>query len=365
MEESKKILPDNEIDLAKLIRITWLKKWFIAKVAGIFIFLGLIIAFTTPEEYYASSTLIPESTDADNKLGGSLGGLATLAGVNLGGLTGGNTGINPGLYRSIVQSTPFLVELMHSKYFFKELNKEVTLYEYTLNHQKKSLVSKVTALPFQILDWVNSLRKSAKLPSQEMTDNSILSLSEDELKVAIYLDSKLTVLMDWELNVVTIDTKMQDPIVAAKMNKFVADYITGFVTNYMISKSTKQLDFVENQYSEKKIEFEQSQFRLAKFRDENKNINTSRAKSEEERLQAEYNLLFNVYNQLNQQREQIMLEVKKDTPVFTVLEPAVVPNYPESPKKKIIVLLFLVVGTAFGSIWILFRHRSSYINSVE
>ena len=83
MKEARDIQED-EIDLIELAKVIWSKRWFIAKVTGVFLILGLVIAFTSPKEYQTSMTLIPEAASAEGGLGGSLGGLAALAGVNLG-----------------------------------------------------------------------------------------------------------------------------------------------------------------------------------------------------------------------------------------------------------------------------------------
>jgi uncharacterized protein involved in exopolysaccharide biosynthesis len=140
---------------------------------------------------------------------------------------------------------------------------------------------------------------------------------------------------------------MQDPLVSAQIAQFTQKYITQYATTYSISKSKEQLSFIELQCNERRVEFEQTQLNLAQFRDRNRNINTSQAKSEEERLQSEYNLAFNVYNQLAQQRETIRLKVNENTPIFTVLEPARIPVEESKPKKLIILIAFF-----FGSIFL-------------
>nr|WP_316932378.1 hypothetical protein [Capnocytophaga canimorsus] len=48
-----------------------------------FFLLGLLMAILSPKEYTATTIIVPQ-TSGSSKLGGSLGGLAALAGVNLG-----------------------------------------------------------------------------------------------------------------------------------------------------------------------------------------------------------------------------------------------------------------------------------------
>lgn len=352
MVDQEKIVKGDEIDLIELVKVLWSRKWFIAKATLIAIAAGLIIAFTSPKEYATSSILIPEAAGEEGQIGGSLGGLASLAGVDLGGLTGGSQTINPALYQSVSRSTPFLLELMNQEYFFADAGERVSIYDYYFYHYKLSLFGKVMSTPGVLIQWI----KGSSDEDQAYPDENInlLSLTEDQQDIIDDLQRRVYVEMDWELNIVKIRVEMQDPVVAAQMAEFTKNYITRFVTEYAISKSKQQLESMEKQYRDRKSEFEQSQYRLATFRDKNQNVTTARAQSEEERLQSEYNLAFNVYNQLAQQREAIKLQIQENTPVFTVLEPIKIPVEEIKPNKILILAMFSFIGLLIGSviIWI-------------
>ncbi len=152
-EAPSRIAQADEIDLVELAKVIWSRRWFIAKVTGVFFLLGLVIAFTSPKEYKSSTTLIPEAAGAEGGLSGSLGGLAALAGVNLGD-AGTTSTLNPALYRSIAESTPFLLDLMNKEFYFEELGKEVSLYNYSIEYQHTSLFSKVLSIPFRLVGLV-------------------------------------------------------------------------------------------------------------------------------------------------------------------------------------------------------------------
>jgi len=342
---SNKVFQNDEIDLIELTKSIWSEKWFIAKVTAIFMVLGLIIAFTSPNEYKATTILIPEAIGEEGKLGGSLGGLASLAGVDLGGLQGGSQTINPGLYQSVAKSTPFLIELMNQRFYFSELGDTVKLYDYYQEHLKTSLVSKIMRLPSQFLTWIKPTEEAKYV---NVNTGGVIALSLEEQRVLEDLKERIFVEMDWDLNIVRMEAEMQDPQVVAQITNFTRDYITDYVTQYAISKSQKQLSSIEAQYEERKQGFELAQLKLATFRDNNKNVTTARARSEEERLQSEYNLAFNVYNQLAQQREAIKLQIQENTPVFTVLEPSKIPNDKFKPKKGLLISKLILVGIFFG-----------------
>lgn len=349
MESEKEFKREDEIDLVELARVIWSRRWFIIKVTGFFVALGLLIAFTSPKEYETSCTLIPEAMDGGSGINGSLGGLAALAGVDLGGMAGGGSTINPALYRSVAQSTPFLLELMKQKFYFNELGKQVSLYGYYMEYYNTSLVSKIISAPFFLMGWFSGEEEEA---DKRIVADEVLFLTKYQELVVNDLKERILVTMDWELNLVTIEVEMQDPQVAAEVGKFTQNYITDYVTNYAVSKSREQLKYLEAQYLERKVEFLQEQVKLAQFRDRNLNIHTAQAKSEEERLQSQYNLAFNVYNQLAQQRETLKLKVNENTPVFTILEPVRVPVSKSSPKRKIILLVSIFVGLCSAIFWV-------------
>ncbi|MEP0366645.1 MAG: Wzz/FepE/Etk N-terminal domain-containing protein [Cyclobacteriaceae bacterium] len=354
MEDNKQVIKEDEIDLIELVKVIWSKRWFIAKVTGVFMALGLLIAFTSPKEYETSCTLIPEAIGQETKLGGSLGGLASLAGIDLGALAGiGNATINPGLYRSVAQSTPFLTSLMTQSFYFENLEKEVSLYDYYMEHYKVGLFQQMLFFPFRVIAWIKSSEKVGRI------DSDIVKLTKYQQRCADDLKERILVTMDWELNVVTIEVQMQDPLVAAKVAEFTMNYITKYVTDYAVSKSKEQLKYVRDQYENRKDEFEKIQLDLAQFRDQNQYVSTAKAKSEEERLLSKYNLSFNVYNQLAQQVEAIRLQINEKTPVFTVLEPSKVPVEPSTPK-GVIIIGFIFIGGIAAMVIVFIKNRLEY-----
>ena len=125
----KLVISEGEIDLLELVRHFWLKRWLIARVTGVFLAIGLLVAYTSPVEYETSCTLITEVMGSESNLGGSIGGLASLAGIDIGGVSGSGSTISPGLYRSIAQSTPFLLELMDIQYYSKNLERKISIKE--------------------------------------------------------------------------------------------------------------------------------------------------------------------------------------------------------------------------------------------
>ncbi|HHP7240727.1 MAG TPA: Wzz/FepE/Etk N-terminal domain-containing protein [Cyclobacteriaceae bacterium] len=338
-----------EIDLLKLIKILWAKRYKILITSMIFIFFGLIIAFTTPLEYETQLLLMPEVKQSGPNFGG-LGDLAGLAGVDIGSLQQSGSEFNPELYQKIVHSTPFLLSLMNQRFYFKTADKTWTLFDYFNDHVKVSLIKKLAGLPFELFGFMRYFFSDKPEESMNTEDGAIIKLSEEQKEIVEILVDRIDLEIDWEGGgIVIITTEMQDPEVTARMALFTQNYITTYVKEYYVSKELQNLNFIKEQYERAKKEFQRAQIALANFRDNNKNINTAKARSEEERLQSEYNLAFNVYNGLAQQLEQAKIKVNNVTPVFTVLEPAKVPVEKSKPNRVFILILFLTSGVLVGT----------------
>jgi len=90
---------------------------------------------------------------------------------------------------------------------------------------------------------------------------------------------------------------------------------------------------------------------LAEFRDKNKNVTSALARTQEERLQSDYQLAFDVYSGLAQQLEQARIKVKEDTPILSVLKPVTVP-LEDNASGFTTLVIFIFLGAAVGVGWI-------------
>ena len=339
MEGRKK--KSDELDLVELLSLIWEKRLFILKIASIVFVFGAIITFTTPKKYEASSTLISEAAGSNS---GFLGGIAaSLAGINLGGNPASAT-ISPGLYRSVAQSTPFILDLMQQKFYYSDAEQHISIYELYTDYKKSSLIGTIFSAPFKLLGYLKKSESEGN--TKEQGETSLIKMTRDQERVAKVLLEDILVTFDWELKVVTIDVEMQDPLIAAEVAEYTRNYITEYVTEYSRVKNMEQLDFISSQYEIRKSEFEEIQLELATFRDKNKYVTTARARTEEEKLQSEYNLAFGLYSQLAQQKEAIILKMNEETPVFSTLQPVVVPNKHSSPQTLIMLILFMFLSVS-------------------
>ena len=76
----------NELDIIEMLRKIFQEKKLLALYIGIFAVIGIIVALNRPKEYTASVVLAPEITGMG--MSQSLGELASMVGVDLGGKAG-------------------------------------------------------------------------------------------------------------------------------------------------------------------------------------------------------------------------------------------------------------------------------------
>ena len=147
---------------------------------------------------------------------------------------------------------------------------------------------------------------------------------------------------------------MEDPLVAAQVASFAIKELTNYLIDYRTEKLVMDLEYTKEQLNKARLRFEDAQINLAKFRDSNQGILTASARTEEQRLDSEYSIAFNLYNTLTQQYEVAKLELQEETPLFKTLEPVQVPlNDEASGFNTLIMFIFLSLFGAVG--WIVLR----------
>ncbi|MDG5801030.1 GNVR domain-containing protein [Marinilabiliaceae bacterium ANBcel2] len=348
------IIKDDEIDLVALMLHIWNGRKIILKTVAVFIVLGLLIALTSPEKYKSQVKLIPQIGAGSSGLG-SLGGLASQFGF--GGLGGANVAaesgaIPPDYYPEIVSSLPFLQALLEEKVYFEEIKEEITLFDYFNDYQAGfsfgSFLRRYTiGLPHTIIDLFKS--DPEKVVVEDVTGRrQTIRLSEEEWEVVEKLEELITLEVGTETGMVTITTEMPQDYLAADIADIVSEKLSEFILAYKTDKSREDLRFVEERYSEAKKRFQESQEELAKFRDATRGRLTALAQTQEERLQSEYDLAFNVYNSLASQLEEARIKLQEDTPIVQVINPAAIPNERSSPRRSMIMIISVILGGFLG-----------------
>ena len=88
--------------------------------------------------------------------------------------------------------------------------------------------------------------------------------------------------------------------------------------------------------------------------DSHDNIILQSVRTEQERLQNDMSLAYQVYSQVASQLQVARAKVQEEKPVFAVIEPAVVPLYPSGVSRKAYVLTFAFLSVCIVIFWKLF-----------
>lgn len=347
----------DEIDLIALAKTAWNGRKTIIKITIVFTILGLFIAIFTPRQYSVTSIMVPQVSSGQNKLGG-LSSLAAMAGFSMNMNTGSE--LSPNIYPKIVQSIPFQLELMQAKLNFEGYNEKISLYDYYTNPQYAKFnllgfVKKYTiGLPGTILGAIRG--KNTTTLSTAQADNTIIQLTDAENKLVKSLEGMVYLNVDAKQGVLTLSAIMPEAIAAAQLGQAAHELLQEKIIEFKIEKAKLQLEFVQERYNERELEFKAIQENLARNQDRNKNIITALNKTESQRLQSEYQIALGVVTELAKQLESAKLQVKNDTPIFSIIEPISVPTESFKPKRKQILVIWIFLGGIVGIGWVFGKH---------
>ncbi|GET29316.1 Wzz/FepE/Etk N-terminal domain-containing protein [Prolixibacter sp. SD074] len=337
---------DDEIDLIQLAKTFWEGRKTIIKTVAIFAVLGLLVALFSAKQYTAATTMVPQGADGQSKLG-SLSGLAAMASFNLN--LGGASDITPAVYPQIISSVPFQLELMNTKLTFKGIGHPVSLFDYYTEYSKPTVfgyIKKFTiGLPGVILKAIRGKPEEGASTGYK----GPIRLSEDQKEVQKKLADLVSIDYNDKDGYVTLTCNMPEALPAAQLAQHTQKMLQQYITDFKVKKAKASLEFVQQRYDETKKQFEKAQNGLARFRDRNKNVSTAMAQTELDRLSSNYNLIYGVYTELAKQLEQAKIQVKEDTPVFTIIEPVSVPLEKSKPKRAMILIIWIFLGGIIGT----------------
>lgn len=354
------IIKDDEIDLIALAHTIWDNRKTIWYSIAVAVVIGLMVAIFSPVKYTASATILPQA-EGKTDLGG-LGGLASMAGINLGSMMGSASGIQPDLYPRVINSYPFLNELVHQPFDFEEEDAPKSIYEQRLQDSIPGFgatVMKYTLrLPWTIKDALMGEDKNISGGVAGPAAIDVTRLSEEETEILKSMTEVVTVSVDDETGLVTIGAELDEPLLTAQVTQKTVELLQKYIIEYKTRQATQNLEFIEARLKEKKAEFETAREAFFEYRDRNRNIIEERTNIRYQELSDAYNLASQVYQSLAEQKEQAEIAVKKDTPAFSIIEPVKVPIEKSAPKRSMIMVVsvflggFLGIGLVFGGmVW--------------
>ena len=342
---------EQDVDLVELIQRMWINRGLIVKVTIGFMVFGLLVAIFSSKVYTASCDVVPQTSKSSSV--SKMSSLAALAGIDISQSQDVKT-LSPYVYENIIKSVAFNKELMQTLIDFEEVDNPISFYEYYTNeaYNKPSVLSYILrytiGLPGVIIGAIQGETPVPNYGDLIGGESLIQTLTSEEYNCIQILGQCINLTLDDKKGYVTITANMPEALAAAQMAQATVTLLQKYITEFKIEKVQSNLDFVQERYDEAKRNFEDVQSRRAKFRDANLNTTRYSARTELDKLDAEYSLAMNLYSELATQLEQAKIKVKETIPVLTIINPVTVPFEKSKPKRVLILFAFTFLGVVAG-----------------
>ncbi|MGF1889965.1 Wzz/FepE/Etk N-terminal domain-containing protein [Vibrio campbellii] len=294
---------DDEIDLRELFKALWKGKWIITVATLVFALGSVLYALSLPNVYKADALLAPaESSNGGglSKMAGQFGGLAALAGVNLGG--------------DKSSQTDLAVQVMKSRQFVEAFINKHDL-----------LVPLMAATGWDLADNSLVLDKGLYNPAtgEWLREPDGLRGSTPTAQEAFYVFNKenLSINQDKESGLYTVSIKHYSPYIAQQWVNWLIEDINKVMRERTIAETSQNLAYLNTQLQKTAVAEMQSTF----------------------------------YKLIEEQTKSLMLAEVQEEFVFKTIDPAVVPELKNSPNRVIIIILGGLLGGCFGTIVLIFR----------
>ena len=339
---------DNEdwMDILALLRNFWAGRKTIILCTLVCMILGFVAALTMKRTYTVKTVMVPQMNAKNNS---SLSSLASLAGIDM-GMDLSAKDLSPLVYPQIVSSVPFRRELLHTPLHYAKADTAVSTYTYYKKIAKPSFMSKVKkytiGLPFVLLNAIRKEKTDSVVfnPAVATEDDSPkpIVLTKDEVLIMKVIAKSVSLTVDKKEGILTLTANGIEPVQTAELALKAQTLLQDEITRFRTKKAGRELEYIQARYDEAKKEAESLQASLAAATDRAQNMVGSSARIQRDRIQQKYNVANAVYTDMAKQLEQAKLQVKRDTPVLTVLQPVTVPSKASNSRaKKLIIWTFL------------------------
>lgn len=297
---------EDEIDLRELFAVIWRGKWLILACTTLFAVAAVFFAISQPNIYRANALLAATNQDNNklNSMASQFGGLASLAGINLG--SGGGT-----------DQTTLAIEVLKSRQFFSEFVNKYHIKPQLMAALSWDPISGKLDLNPELYDadskvWV----REAKPPQQP----------EPSMQVSheFFLNGILSVSTNKETGLITLAVQHISPVVAQQWVSWLIEDINQVMKQRARLETMANINYLKQQLEKTSVAQMQSVF----------------------------------YQLIEEQTKTLMLAEANEDFVFKVIDPPVVAEKKVKPKRALICVLGTLLGGMLGVMLVLIRHFS-------
>ncbi|MDK8463840.1 Wzz/FepE/Etk N-terminal domain-containing protein [Marinobacter sp. SS13-12] len=280
--------PDDEIDLRELFATLWAGKWIIILVTILFAAGGVAYALYKPDIYQANALLAPADGDSGGRLGGQLGSLASLAGVNIGSDSSSKTSIA----KEVLQSRVFLTDFIH-------------------RHELEAPLMATKAWNTRQSEWVYDREIYSPATGEWGTNEDGESLQPTNWDlIKKFKQSHLSVRENQDNGMVTVSIKSLSPVAAKQWTEWLVKDINEHMRAQDIEEAEGSISYLETKLNETNIAGMQQVF----------------------------------YQLIESETRTVMLANAQREYVFKTVDPAVVPQEKSEPNRALIAIIATMLG---------------------
>jgi LPS O-antigen subunit length determinant protein (WzzB/FepE family) len=293
---------DDEIDLRELFGVLWAGKIKIIAITAVFAIASVIYALSVPNQYKATALLAPAQSSGGGLSGalGQLGGLASLAGVSLGGGESGEAQIAQEIMKSWSYIEGFIAD--------NNIAAEVYAAE-GWNKGSNTLEINSDAYDVGMNKWLLEDESGTIKPPSSwqlfQAFSGMLSVSEDK-----------------KSGLVSVSIEYFSPQIAKQWVDMYVESINRFMQQRQIDKVTRNINYLQEQIEKTAI--------------------------------AEMQEVF--YTIIEEQTKNKMLAEASPDYVFVAVGPSMVPEQKSQPKRALICILGTLLGGMLSVLLVLIMH---------
>lgn len=349
MEETKHTANETAqpetVNLQVLLRPLWQHRKVFYWVLPITLVVSYLLILCVPQYYTCSVKLAPETQHAGSS--GTLQALASSFGFDMQNMTNEDA-LRPQIYPDIISSPNFLITLFDTHVSTADGTFDGTYYTYLSKRNRGPFWDRWKIV---IRSWLAPASKEVVLPANRKTDNGVdvFCLNKQQTSVVQSMQSNIQCTIDKKTDIITFTIKAQDPLVSAIMADSVCTALQTFVTDYRTKKNRTDLHYYEGVLREAYQEYHNASQLYVSYIDSHSNIKLERYRIEAQNLETEMQLKHSAYTSFQKQYLATQARLQENTPVYTVLQSASIPQKPAGPRRMLFVLAMLVLAMAVTS----------------
>ena len=296
---------DDEIDLRELFAVLWAGRKLIAYVTSAFAVIAVIVALMIPNQYKATAVVAPAQSGGSSMLGtmaSQFGGLASLAGIELGGSEGGEAQEA----MEIMQSWGFI------ETFIEKNNLAVEVFaaeSWDAQNNKLSIDSSLYDTEQQ--QWVRNP------PSGKTIAPTSWELYEE-------FSERLSVSQDKKTGLVSVSVEYYSPLIAKQWVGLYIATINDYMRDRKLAQVNRNIEYLEVQIEKTAIAGMREVF----------------------------------YQVIEEQIKNKMLAEASPEYAFTTVSRAMLPEEKSQPKRALICILATLLGGMLSVLIVLVMHYS-------